>query len=185
MKKVTWLAVVIAGAVSVSVSPAFAQPAASANPVSDSIRQAWADAKRDIAESATMMPDANFGYKPVDTVRTFGAILAHIAGASYEFCGAAKNVTPPHSESEFEKAGGSVADVRKVVAEAIAYCDGVYQALTDKSAAEIGNAAFGSGKAPRAAALMGNTTHFMEHYGNLVTYFRMKGLVPPSSRPRK
>jgi hypothetical protein len=31
---------------------------------------------------------------------------------------------------------------------------------------------------------MGNTDHFMEHYGNLVTYMRINGLVPPSSAPR-
>jgi uncharacterized damage-inducible protein DinB len=164
---------------------AFAQPVASANPISDSIRQSWADARRDIAESATMMPDANFAFKPVDSVRTFGAILAHVAGSTFEFCAAAKNVAPPHKEDEFEKAAGSVADIRKAVADSLAYCDSAYKELTDRSAAESANAAFGSGKAPRAAALIGNATHLMEHYGNLVTYFRLKGLVPPSSRPRK
>jgi hypothetical protein len=33
--------------------------------------------------------------------------------------------------------------------------------------------------------LLGNVTHDWEHYGNLVTYLRIKGLVPPSSEPRR
>jgi uncharacterized damage-inducible protein DinB len=170
----------------VFASPVFAQGVVSTNPVSDSIRQSWAEAKRNIAESAAVMPDADFGFKPVDTVRSFGAILAHLAGASYEFCAAAKNVAPPHSEDEFEKSATTAADIRKAVTESIAYCDSAYATLTDRSAAELANAAFDStAKAPRAAALIGNTGHMMEHYGNLVTYFRIKGLVPPSSRPRK
>jgi hypothetical protein len=41
------------------------------------------------------------------------------------------------------------------------------------------------GKGTRAQALMGNIGHLNEHYGNLVTYFRIKGIVPPSSRPAK
>ena len=42
-------------------------------------------------------------------------------------------------------------------------------------------APFGSGKAARASALIGNTGHLQEHYGNLVTYLRINGIVPPSS----
>jgi hypothetical protein len=38
---------------------------------------------------------------------------------------------------------------------------------------------------PKLSALAGTTTHNMEHYGNLVTYLRIKGLVPPSSEPRQ
>ena len=41
---------------------------------------------------------------------------------------------------------------------------------------------FGMGKAARARALLGNIGHLNEHYGNLVTYFRAKGIAPPSSR---
>jgi hypothetical protein len=44
-------------------------------------------------------------------------------------------------------------------------------------------APFGGGKSPRAAALMGNTGHVQEHYGNLVTYLRINNIVPPSSEP--
>jgi hypothetical protein len=54
--------------------------------------------------------------------------------------------------------------------------------LNDRSASEAITMPFGMGSRPRAAALIGNTGHVQEHYGNLVTYFRIKGMVPPSSR---
>ena len=73
----------------------------------------------------------------------------------------------------------------KALDDSIAYCDGVFKTMTDKKAMEIAPGAFGGPPAPRAAALMGNTNHFNEHYGNLVTYMRINGLVPPSSVPRK
>ncbi|MGH9387499.1 MAG: DinB family protein [Vicinamibacterales bacterium] len=155
------------------------------NPVSAAIRQSWAEAKRNMQESGALMPEANYGYKPIDAVRSFGAILAHVAGASYEFCAAAKGQKPPHAEDEFEKSAVTKAAITKALTDAIAYCDAAYTALTDKTAAEVVTGAFGAGKAARASALLGNTSHFNEHYGNLVTYFRIKGMVPPSSQPRK
>lgn len=171
-----------------AASPAWAQAGQTtgmdANPISAAIRQAWAEAKRNMVESAAQMPEANFSFKPVDSVRSFGAILAHTAGASYEFCAAAKGEKPPHSEDEFEKSATTKAAITKALTDAIAYCDSAYTALTDKTAADVVTGAFGGGKSARASALIGNTGHFMEHYGNVVTYFRIKGMVPPSSRPR-
>jgi hypothetical protein len=41
---------------------------------------------------------------------------------------------------------------------------------------------FGMPSSSRANALISNISHVAEHYGNLVTYFRMKGMVPPTSR---
>jgi uncharacterized damage-inducible protein DinB len=177
----------IALACVVSPSAVYAQAAAGidANPVSAAIRQAWAEAKRNVQESANQMPEANYSFKPVESVRSFGAILAHLAGASYEFCAAAKGEKPGHTEDEFEKSATTRAAITKALTDAIAYCDGAYSSLTDKTAADIVPGAFGSGKAARASSLIGNTGHFMEHYGNLVTYFRIKGMVPPSSQPRK
>ncbi len=155
------------------------------NPVTQSLKSAWDGAKGNVRKSADVMPEANYNFKPVDTVRTFGALLAHLAGASYEFCAAAKGEKTPHAEDEFEKSAKTKADIVKALDGAIAYCDEIYKTLDDAKAAEMVNGAFGGPKAARAAALFGNTGHFMEHYGNLVTYLRINGLVPPSSAPRK
>jgi len=164
--------------------PATAQPAAAGNPITQVLRGAWTEVKTNLRRSAEVMPEAKYGFKPVDSVRTFGAILAHVAGASYEFCSAAKGEKTPHAEDEFEKSAKTKAQIIVALDGAIAYCDDVYKTLDDAKAAQIVNGAFGGNKGPRAAVLFGNTGHFQEHYGNLVTYLRINGLVPPSSAPQ-
>jgi uncharacterized damage-inducible protein DinB len=159
--------------------------AAPANPITQSLRDAWSGAKTNVRRSADVMPEAKYNFKPVDGVRTYGAILAHVAGASYEFCSAAKGEKTPHAEDEFEKSAKTKADIVKALDGAIAYCDDVYKSLDDAKAAQIVIGAFGGPKGARAALLVGNTGHFMEHYGNLVTYLRINGLVPPSSAPQR
>ena len=164
---------------------AIAQPAAQGNPITQALRSAWNGAKQNVRRSADVMPEAKYNFKPVDGVRTYGAILAHIAGASYEFCAAAKGEKTPHAEDEFEKSAKTKADIVKALDGAIAYCDEVYKGLTDARAAEMSAGAFGGPQGARAANLIGNTNHFNEHYGNLVTYLRINGLVPPSSAPQR
>ncbi len=158
------------------------QSSATGNPISDGIRRSWEGAKRNIGQSAEQMPDSDYSFKPVDTVRTFGQMLAHVAGANYVFCAAARGEKSPFTEDHFEKTATSKADIGKALKESLAYCDAAYTQLTDASAAESISMPFDMGKAARATALIGNTGHLQEHYGNLVTYFRIKGMVPPSSR---
>jgi uncharacterized damage-inducible protein DinB len=176
--------VVLAGCVlAVPVSPAAQTPGA--NPVSQSIRELWHGAKRNLLGSAKVMPEDKYAYRPVASVRTYGEILAHVAGANFVFCAAARGETSPHAEDAFEKTAKTRAQIIKALEDSIAYCDAAYGALNDRTAGEPVTAPFGGGKSPRAAALMGNTGHIQEHYGNLVTYLRMNGLVPPSSAPQR
>jgi uncharacterized damage-inducible protein DinB len=155
---------------------------AAGDPVSQAIKNAWNGAKRNITESAEQMPEADYGFKPVDSVRSFGQILAHVAGASYVYCSAARREKSPFSEGDFEKTATTKAAIIKAVSDANAYCDAAFNGLTDASAGELVQNPFGDGQFPRATALLNNTNHLNEHYGNLVTYFRIKGMVPPSSR---
>jgi uncharacterized damage-inducible protein DinB len=161
-----------------------ASPAAAQTPdsVSQAIQQAWNDAKGNLQQSAELMPEPDYSFKPVDTVRTFGQILAHVAGANYEFCAAARAEKSPFSEDHFEKNAKTKAEIVKAVSDSIAYCDAAFKALTDRTAGEAVTMPFDMGSRARASALIGNTGHVQEHYGNLVTYFRVKGMVPPSSR---
>ena len=159
--------------------------AQSPNAITQALRSSWTQARNNVRRSADVMPEAKYGFKPVDSVRSFGAILAHIAGASYEFCAAAKGEKTPHAEDEFEKSAKTKADIVKALEGAIAYCDEIYKTLDDVKAAQPVAGAFGGPQGARAANLMGNTIHFQEHYGNLVTYLRINGLVPPSSAPQR
>src|SRR6187402_2371225 len=155
--------------------PAAAQPASAGNPITQVLRGSWTEVKTNLRRSADVMPEAKYGFKPVETVRSFGAILAHVAGASYEFCAAAKGEKTPHAEDEFEKSAKTKAEIVKALDGAIAYCDEVYKTLDDAKAARIVSGAFGGPQGARAANLIGNTSHFQEHYGNLVTYLRING----------
>jgi uncharacterized damage-inducible protein DinB len=168
-----------------AIAPAAqAQGAAGANAVSGAIQAQWGTVKGYMQRSAELMPEANYGFRPVDSVRTFGQILAHVAGANYVFCAAAKGEKAPHGEGDFEKSATTRAQIIKALNESLAYCDTAFKPLTDRTAAEPIEMPFGMGKSSRAGALIMNIGHLNEHYGNLVTYFRIRGMVPPSSQPQ-
>ena len=176
------LAVAAAGPGAQSREPQGKPAAAQAQPVSDAIRASWEGAKKNIRETADVVPESLYSFSPVPgTVRTIGELIGHVAGANYLFCASAKGEKAPSAEDAYEKLGTKAAIVKAWVAS-VAYCDAAFKALTDRSAAEIVDQPFGAGKGPRAAALLGNIGHLNEHYGNLVTYMRIKGIVPPSSR---
>jgi uncharacterized damage-inducible protein DinB len=164
------------------VTAVAAVQAQGANALSDAVRASWQSARGNIKESAAQMPEADYAFKPVDSVRTFGQILAHIAGANYVFCAAAKGEKPPHAEDEFEKSATTKAAIVQALDDSLAYCDGAFAALTDATAADTVDMPFGMPQGRRASPLLMNTGHLNEHYGNLVTYFRIKGMVPPSSQ---
>jgi uncharacterized damage-inducible protein DinB len=137
-------------------------------------------AKGDVLKSADKIPDALWSFRPTPDIRTVGELFAHIADGQYEFCSAADG---KQVDKGIEKSAKTKADIVAAVKDAFAYCDGVYAKMTDASAVEM-MAIFGM-KATRIGLMDFNTAHTMEHYGNLVTYMRLKGIVPPSSEGQK
>ena len=185
MRKMTMtIAVVVAGLSVAATARTTAQraPAGAGQPVADAMRSSWDGAKKNIKESADVMPEANYAFKPAADVRTFGAILAHLAGANYMFCAAGKGEKSPHAEDEFEKSATTRPAIIKALADSLAYCDAAFASATDRTLGDIVDMPFGMPRSARASALLGEIGHMNEHYGNLVTYFRIKGIVPPSSR---
>ncbi len=178
----TTFTVLLLAAMTVPAAAQSTTSTASANPISDGIRAQWNSVKRNIQQSAELMPEVTFDYRPVDGVRSFGEILAHVAGASYAICASAKKEKTPYAEDYFEKNAKGRAAIVKATTDAIAYCDAAFTALTDASAGEMVENPFGEGQRPRTSVLVLQVGHDNEHYGNLVTYFRMNGIVPPSSR---
>ena len=165
-----------------TMAVASAQTKGAPQPVSDAIRSSWDGAKKNIRDTASEVPEATYTFSPVPgTVRTLGQIIGHVAGANYVFCAAAKGEKSPQAEEAFEKLATKAA-ILKAWDDSVKYCDGVFQGLTDRSAAEPIEMPFGMGKGVRTAALLGNIGHLNEHYGNLVTYMRLKGIVPPTSK---
>jgi uncharacterized damage-inducible protein DinB len=173
--------VITAVAVCLGAGAAAAQTAG-ADPVSGAVRRAWDGAKRNIVESAVQAPETLYEFKPADGVRTYGQILAHIAGANYMICSAAKDEKSPHAEDDLEKSAKTKAEIVTALKASLAYCDAAFAALTDAKAGDTITMPFGMEKGARVSALLMNTGHLNEHYGNLVTYMRIKGIVPPSSK---
>jgi uncharacterized damage-inducible protein DinB len=147
------------------------------NPISTWNKYAYARVKGILLKSAEKMPEENYSFKPVDSVRTYAQILGHLADAQYMFCSIALGAKNPQLDIEHTKT--SKADLIAALNAAFTYCDKAYDGMTDASAAQIIKL-FGN-DAPRLGALTVNNMHDLEHYGNLVTYMRMKNIVPPSS----
>ena len=131
-----------------------------------------------VISAAEEMPEKDYSFKPVSTVRTFGQLVAHEADAQYEFCSAAGGEKNPSPDVEKNKT--SKADLIQAVKDAEGYCDKVYAGLTDATASEM--VPFVGHQFSKLAVLSFNNAHTDEHYGNMVTYLRMKKLVPPSSK---
>jgi uncharacterized damage-inducible protein DinB len=160
----------------VTCAAAWVLNAQDANPLSTEVRQAYSEVKNDILKSAEKMLEENYGFKPAPRVRTFGQILGHVAEEQYFFCGSVKG---EQKAADIEKTKTSKADLLAALHDSFAYCDAVYDGLTDAAAVQM--IKVGQSRHTRLRMLWGNTVHDNSHYGNLVTYLRIKGLVPPST----
>src|SRR4051812_41564998 len=100
-------------------------------------QNAWAGAKRNIVESADQMPEADYSFKPIDSVRTFGEVLAHVADSNYFYCARSRGEAPPVPDGTLEKTAITKAAIVKALGESVAYCDAVYASLTAASAADL------------------------------------------------
>src|SRR5215469_4198519 len=162
--------------------PAQEKPAATAeNPLSTWTKFANLRVRDYVLKSAEKMPEENYSFKPVDTVRTYGQILGHVADSQYRFCSLALGEKNPAPDIEHTKT--SKADLVVALNSAFAYCDKAYGTMTDAAATQTIKL-FGN-DAPRLSALTVNNMHDLEHYGNLITYMRMKNIVPPSSEQQQ
>jgi uncharacterized damage-inducible protein DinB len=149
------------------------------NPLSAFNKFGYGQVKNILLRSAEKMPEENYNFKPTDAVRSFGQIVGHVADSQYFFCSTALGEKSPNPR--IEKTKTSKADLIAALKDAFAYCDKAYDGMTDASATQM--VKLMGMDLPKLGVLMGNSMHSGEHYGNLVTYLRMKNIVPPSSEP--
>jgi uncharacterized damage-inducible protein DinB len=145
-----------------------------------SARMLWQDVTGYIVQSAADVPEDKYGYKPTPAVRSFGELIGHIAGSQSMFCAMALGEKEP-AEDAVEKSTTSKAGLIAALKASNDYCARAYGLSDAATAATI--KVFGADRT-KLYALMMNATHDNEHYGNIVTYMRLNGMVPPSSRPR-
>jgi uncharacterized damage-inducible protein DinB len=150
--------------------------------LSGSARSLQFQAKIDILRSAEKMPAPEYLFRPAREVRSFAQLLGHIADDNYVFCGAALGEPRGFSGIEKSISKDPIQAKRMLLGRlqsSFAYCDRAYAALNDKNATQVIDY-FGQQRV-LLGVLSFNTAHCLEHYGNIVTYLRMKEIVPPSS----
>jgi uncharacterized damage-inducible protein DinB len=174
MKKTALLLVAL-----VLASPALAQgtKAAPAPGMVETMRQSLNYAMGFVLKSADQMPEADYAFKATPEVRSFGQILAHIADANYMFCSAVLGEANP--APGVEKSKTSKAEIVTALKASYDYCGRAYAIPDADTGAKF---TLFKQEFTRASALLLNVTHNWEHYGNIVTYLRLKGQVPPSSK---
>ena len=165
----------------ISSTEVFAQATTSATPtVAGALRRQWQTITGYITKAAEQMPESDYAYKPTPQVRSFGELIGHMAGAQDLICANALAETPKGGEDAVEKSAKTKAQLVAALKASTQFCERAY----NQPDAGLSGATklFGS-DATRLDALVTNTVHNGEHYGNIVTYMRMKGMVPPSSQP--
>jgi uncharacterized damage-inducible protein DinB len=169
------LAIAVLWAATGGAVPAGAQ----VNPLSAEVRTDYQAVRDYFIKAAEEMPDSEYGFRPSPAVRSFGQQLAHVADDQYNLCASAMGQTRKAAYRAIESSLSTKADLVPALRAAFAYCDSAYDALTDASGA---TPAAGSQGKTRFGMLNWNLWHTWEHYGNVVVYLRIKGLVPPSSQ---
>jgi uncharacterized damage-inducible protein DinB len=168
-------------------TPAAAQQqAASANPGANTAvavnaaKGMWQAMTNYITAAAEQMPEADYAFRPAQDVRTFGQLIGHVAGAQAMICAAALGEKAA-GEDDIEKSATTKAALLDALKTTTQYCERAY---AQSDAAGAGATTLFGRPNTRIGALVMNGVHNAEHYGNLVTYMRIKGMVPPSSQPR-
>lgn len=164
----------VAGA-ALSMMLCAAAPAQTANPLSNEAKQAYTTVKNNLLRAADKMPEADYGFKPVPEIRSYGELMAHIADSTARMCGMAKGET----KSVGAAAKKTKAEIVAALKEAFDFCDTVYDSLTDASALQMVQGR--GGQVTRLSVLTNNLAHLNEEYGYGAVYLRLKGIVPPSS----
>jgi uncharacterized damage-inducible protein DinB len=175
MKRVL-IAIIAASAVTVTAGSAVAQT----NPLTASAKGQFDMIKANVVKTANKVGPELYSFKPTPEVRSLGEILGHIADANFGICAAAAGEKPTQSGYEKKTAKD---EIIKGLNDSIAYCDKVIASLDDTKGAAI--VPFFGMQMPKLGILYFNVSHNNEHYGNLVTYMRLKGIIPPSSEPAK
>jgi hypothetical protein len=188
MKKWNFFAALLLGCLC-GAMPMFAQDGQKAEPKpapgpSAAVLEQWNDIGRKLIAMAEDFPADKYDYKPNPASRTFGQMLVHVSASMYYFTDFANGKKPRYSDDpksdDLKTKPQIVAFVKKCVA------DGA-DTIQKKGDSGLNEAVNDGG--PHLDRLYdlayGLIEHSGEHYGALVVYYRINGMVPPESRPKK
>jgi uncharacterized damage-inducible protein DinB len=148
------------------------------NPMVDELKSQWEASRKQMVQIAEAMPADKFQYRPTPEVRSFGEIVAHVAGENTTWMEILAGVAKPGSVERFNQLK-SRQEVLKALSDLYDYGAKVIANLNDQKATE--SIPFNRRQRLRWAIVTQAIGHSKEHYGNLVTYLRLSGIVPPST----
>jgi hypothetical protein len=141
------------------------------------IKHLYQRAKRLVLESADAMPEQDYTFRPTPKVMSFGEMVAHVAFVQIGDCAAAQGDT---RLSPIDLTKSAKKDAIALLKSSFDYCNPLYDTLTNVNGAAL--VGVGAGRRTRVDALADNVAdNLFLHYGNFITYLRLKGLTPPSS----
>jgi uncharacterized damage-inducible protein DinB len=153
------------------------QAAVPANAGVSSAKAVWGVPHNFVVRALEQTPDSLLSFTPTAGIRSLGQLYAHVADGEHLFCSLALGHGMP--STSVEKTKSTKAELLQALKESAAHCDAAYK-LTDAQAQAPVNF---FGQNVNIMFLLGmNGAHDYEHYGNIVTYLRLKGITPPSSQ---
>jgi len=160
-----------------AASPQQAAPAATTNP-NEGFLRTWKDVAHKIEEMAEDFPEDKYDFKPKPEVRSFAEQVLHASGSVYYWKATleGKEFSGEPKRAEFKNKAEIVAYVKKALADGTAILEKADFSKTIQGRRRMINPyEFWSDFCE----------HPGEHYGQMVVYYRLNGLVPPESRPKK
>jgi len=143
--------------------------------------------EREFVSAADAMPEDKYSFAPstgeFKGVRTFAEQVKHVAAVNYVFGASILQEKPPVDTGE-EKGPASVkskAEIMKFLKDSFAYLHKAVDSINEKNQLEQVSL-FGEMKIARGSVGAFSSAHVMDHYGQMVEYLRMNGIVPPASR---
>ncbi len=156
--------------------------------VTDVLDHTVSNLERDFVPAAEAMPEDKYGFAPTSGefkgVRTFAQQVKHVASVNYEL-GAAILETKPPVDIGDEAGPASIttkADILKYLKESFEYVHKAIATINEKNLVETVKSPFGEGSVTRLSLATTVSWHGFDHYGQMVEYLRMNGIVPPASR---
>ena len=143
----------------------------------------WAAMKTKLVDVAEVMPADQYGYKPTPEVRSFGDILEHVADANYRRMSEASGVEAP-AAGEHGHGSKSKAEIVHVLSDSFDFGSSVLADLTPSRALETAEAR-NLGRMTRQNVIVQVLGNAAEHYGQVVVYLRLNGIVPPTTTARQ
>jgi hypothetical protein len=141
--------------------------------------------------AADAMPEDKYSFAPTNGefkgVRTFAQQVKHVAAVNY-IVGAAILEEKPPVELGGENGPDSVtskADIMKFLKDSFAYLHKAMASINEKNQTDQIKNPFGEGKTTRLGFATVGLWHPFDHYGQMVEYLRMNGIIPPASRPQR